>query len=373
MEKQLGNCKDRSVILSGQMTELRTKLQNETTQRLESDKRIEALEDELDFNIDVHRAEIKEYEALIAKLKKQCNLQQVKESDAGNTVAALSVEYEAKLQTAIADLQRRHAEEIRMMKISTKPKGDVVDASKKRDLRMEHTDMSAKMSKYETEVANLKRKIKLLESELEDSENKRATEGENYKAEITNLRLELELMLKELQDLMDAKLSLELEISAYRKLLEGEESRIGMKSFATAIGGFQTEAESALANALAASKMTLSRSTTGVVGIIELATDGTYIKLEDVGKSSKSAPNMKNWTLTQTLDNGTINTHKFTDGNVFSSGKIVKIWGSKHGAGEDGITSSAVAQWGTMAIPSTISLKDDKGKEYSSVVIKINS
>ena len=36
---------------------------------------------------------------------------------------------------------------------------------------------------------------------------------------------ELEAILKELQDLMDSKLGLELEIAAYRKLLEGEENK----------------------------------------------------------------------------------------------------------------------------------------------------
>lgn len=45
------------------------------------------------------------------------------------------------------------------------------------------------------------------------------------KEEITNLRSEMEAILVELQSLMDAKLSLELEIAAYRKLLESEESR----------------------------------------------------------------------------------------------------------------------------------------------------
>ncbi|XP_014776802.1 uncharacterized protein LOC106873800 isoform X2 [Octopus bimaculoides] len=147
-----------------------------------------------------------------------------------------------------------------------------------------------------------------------------------------------------------------------------------MKSVVTAAGGFQTEAESALANALAGSnKITMSRTTSGFVSIVELATDGTYIKLEDLAKFPKGASNIKNWTLTQTLENGTSYTHKFTDGNVFSSGKIVKIWGSKHGAGQDGITSSAVAQWGTMVIPSTVTLTDDKGKQCATVVIKINS
>ena len=48
--------------------------------------------------------------------------------------------------------------------------------------------------------------------------------------EISKLRAEMEGILTELQTLMDAKLSLELEISAYRKLLEGEENRSGIKA-----------------------------------------------------------------------------------------------------------------------------------------------
>ena len=43
--------------------------------------------------------------------------------------------------------------------------------------------------------------------------------------QVAKLRAEMECILKELQDLMDTKLGLELEIAAYRKLLEGEENR----------------------------------------------------------------------------------------------------------------------------------------------------
>ena len=50
-------------------------------------------------------------------------------------------------------------------------------------------------------------------------------ETTQLKEEINKLRMEMEGILTELQTLMDAKLSLELEIAAYRKLLEGEENR----------------------------------------------------------------------------------------------------------------------------------------------------
>lgn len=60
-----------------------------------------------------------------------------------------------------------------------------------------------------------------LESALMDLEN----EKEAHRSDVDRLQRDLEAMMKELQDLMDAKLSMELEIAAYRKLLEGEEHR----------------------------------------------------------------------------------------------------------------------------------------------------
>ena len=47
---------------------------------------------------------------------------------------------------------------------------------------------------------------------------------------MAKLRAELEAIMKELQEVMDTKLGLELEIAAYRKLLEGEENRYVMEN-----------------------------------------------------------------------------------------------------------------------------------------------
>lgn len=60
-----------------------------------------------------------------------------------------------------------------------------------------------------------------LSKALEDLEEQRI----KYETELAKNRREMEEVLRELQTLSDAKLSLELEIAAYRKLLEGEENR----------------------------------------------------------------------------------------------------------------------------------------------------
>lgn len=57
------------------------------------------------------------------------------------------------------------------------------------------------------------------------------TENRELKSDVAKLRAEMEMILQELQNIMDTKLGLELEIAAYRKLLEGEETRFKKISF----------------------------------------------------------------------------------------------------------------------------------------------
>ena len=76
--------------------------------------------------------------------------------------------------------------------------------------------------------AQLEKQYNELMRDFDAKDGDHMMEVTQLREEISKLRAEMEGILTELQTLMDAKLSLELEISAYRKLLEGEENRSGL-------------------------------------------------------------------------------------------------------------------------------------------------
>lgn len=71
----------------------------------------------------------------------------------------------------------------------------------------------------------LESQITTITRELEELRRVQEMEKLTITNEVSETRYELSIVIEELKTLLDAKLSLELEIAAYRKLLEYEESR----------------------------------------------------------------------------------------------------------------------------------------------------
>jgi intermediate filament protein if len=331
LDNELARQKADNQRYENDLGEVRSDLDKESVARIDFQNQAQTLLEEIEFLRRIHDQEVKELEALMAKDTPASNKDYFR-NELALAIGDIRNEYDAIAQQGKSDMESWY--KMKVQEVSSANKAEGVAAKFQRDetqrLRGQLNDSRGKLGDLENQNMMLEKQLQELTHQLEDDQRQYESAINDRDTQIRRMREEVQALMMELQSLMDTKQSLDAEIAIYRRMLESEESRAGLKGLVEQVvksHSIQQQEDTDSTRSIRgelSSKTSYQRSAKGNVTIADVNSDGKFIVLENTHRTKDES--MDGWKLKRKIDGKKEYVFVFPTPFHLRAGRSVKIW-----------------------------------------------
>ncbi|KAH7732188.1 Muscle cell intermediate filament protein OV71 [Aphelenchoides avenae] len=336
VEGDVGMTKRENHHLIQELQRARIDVDQETLNRIDYQNQVQALLEEIGFLKRAHDSEIHDLQAMASRDTTSENREFFK-NELASAIREIREEYDK-----ICNVQRTDMESwyrLKVQEIQTQSARQSMEQTYAKDevkrLRVNLGDLRGKLADLEARNSLLEKQVEELNYQLEDDQRSYESALNDRDVQIRKIRDECQTLMVELQMLLDTKQTLDAEIAIYRKMLEGEEDRAGLRQLVEQVVRThhhkhtdQTETTRVLRGETA-SRQSYQRSAKGNVSISEADPHGKFIIQENTHCSKDE--HIGEWKLKRKLDGNREIVYTFPRDFVLKPAKTVKIRARKQG------------------------------------------